>query len=1453
MVSTGKSKDNILVVDDIATSLQLLASLLVKNGYNVQTAKTGELALEAVYTAAPDLILLDIRMPGIDGYEVCQRLKADEQTHDIPIIFISALEDLQDKVKGFAVGGVDYITKPFQAEEVLARVKTHLALRRVQKESEAQNAQLVQEIADRMQAEEGQRHAMAEVLQATHALEESEKRYRWLVEHASDIIYRYEYIPQPGFTYVSPAITALTGYTPEEHYTDPQVGEKIIHPDDQRLWKALTEGRITPDANITFRWVHKDGEIIWTEHSVTPVYDPLGNLVAAQGIARDITATKQAEESLRYQAFLLDNVSDAIISSDINFKIQSWNRAAETIYGWRADEVIGRPFLEVLRPEHLHDPQELMAQFLKDGYWKGEAVHRRKDGTPIHVLDSVTLLRDAEGNPIGGVSANRDITERKRAEMEAERRAAHTSLIYEVGQRVSGKLKLEALLPEIVTSVRDAFDYYNVSLFLLNEQAQHLTLQSIAGGYADKARPDDFKIPIGTGMIGYAAATSETQLSGDVNQNPYYARTADGTTKSELAVPVKSGQQVIGVLDLQSNNLQAFDETDVILMETLSDQIGAAIENARLYEAVQSELAERKRAEEGQSRALAEALLATRAMQESEEKFRSVIEQANDGIVLTDERGAIIEWNYGQEQITGIKRDQVLGQSLWSILGQFENGKDSQNTQMPKRVQQNINEFLTTRQAPWMNQLQEWEIERADGQRRFVQTVPFPIETAKGMLMGSVMRDITEQKQAEQALKQANVDLAARVDELAMLNLITQTVTTVQNLSAILDTIAEVMADFFDAQRTVIALLNTAQTELVISAHHFSQPALTSHGEGETQGDNLTDLAQPLASIPQVVERRQPIIISQSQTDQPTRPIRDIMQAQGVRSLMIIPLQARGQAIGIVAVATDQAGREFTPAEMKLAETIAGQVAGAVENARLLDEQQKAKEQALTAQQAAEAANRAKSAFLANMSHELRTPLNAILGFTQLLVRDPTITDRQRENLKTITQSGDHLLLLINDVLEMSKIEAGRTTLSEQDFDLHRLLSTLREMFHLAATDKGLRLDFDQAPNTPQYVRADEGKLRQVLINLLSNAVKFTRDGCVTLQVNYEQAPPRLLFEVRDTGPGIPQDDIAKLFDPFVKTVSGQEFQEGTGLGLPISQRFANMMGGDLTVISPPSEGGPGSVFKFDVPIQLAESIDAPAPQTAEQPMGHVIGLVPGQQAADGGPYRLLVVEDRKTNRQVLVELLLSLNYPPPDGATDSRPSIEVRQASNGREAIQIWEEWEPHLIWMDMRMPVMDGYEATRRIKATDKGQDTIIIALTANTLEKDRAAILAEGCDDFIGKPFRETDIFDKLKHLDLRFMYQDEGDSQTIVDTGQPQDTMTDLELAERLMSLPSDWVSDLQQAAVLGSLDSILVLVEKIRELDTLLANALENLAHNFEHDKIIVVTQQAEKQRTASTH
>ncbi|MCP4689352.1 MAG: transporter substrate-binding domain-containing protein [Desulfobacterales bacterium] len=402
----------------------------------------------------------------------------------------------------------------------------------------------------------------------------------------------------------------------------------------------------------------------------------------------------------------------------------------------------------------------------------------------------------------------------------------------------------------------------------------------------------------------------------------------------------------------------------------------------------------------------------------------------------------------------------------------------------------------------------------------------------------------------------------------------------------------------------------------------------------------------------------------------------------------------------------------------------------------------------------AERANEAKSMFLANMSHELRTPLNAILGFSQLMAGGRNLTPDQKESLQTINHNGEHLLALINEILDMCKIEAGRIELHSEAFDLHEMLRGVEKLFQPRVDQKGLTLTFQRDPDTPRYVRVDQNKLRQVLLNILGNAVKFTERGGIWVRAGLARAPQsgaagptaeraRLCFEIEDSGIGIAQGELDKVFDAFAQTSSGKKSRQGAGLGMPISRRFARMMGGDLLVRS---EVGKGSVFTFEVRAALADAGDVPG----ARPTRRIVGLAPGQPV-----FRHLIAEDMRANRLLLLKLLEPFGF-------------DIREATNGREAMEIWDAWRPHVIWMDMRMPEMDGYEAAGKIKMEElkrrnEGREskTIIIAVTASSFKEERALVISAGCDDFIRKPYKATEIYEVLrKHLDARFVYEEKS---------------------------------------------------------------------------------------------
>jgi signal transduction histidine kinase len=473
------------------------------------------------------------------------------------------------------------------------------------------------------------------------------------------------------------------------------------------------------------------------------------------------------------------------------------------------------------------------------------------------------------------------------------------------------------------------------------------------------------------------------------------------------------------------------------------------------------------------------------------------------------------------------------------------------------------------------------------------------------------------------------------------------------------------------------------------------------------------------------------------------------------------------------------------------------------------------------AEEDAAAANRAKSEFLANMSHELRTPLNAILGFTQVMNRTPQLEPEQREYLDIINRSGEHLLELINDILDLSKIEAGALYLHEKNFDLYRLLDNLEELFQIQAEQKNLDLIFTIAPDVPQYIKTDEQKLRSCLLNLISNGIKFTTYGSVTLVVERcETLDSYLQFSVSDTGLGMKPEEMDALFDAFVQTSAGLASAEGTGLGLAITKKFVQLMGGEITVNS---VFGEGTTFQFTIAPAEVGVAGAIAP-----PRQRVIGIESPQDT-----YRILVVDDTKTNRLLLVKLLEPIGF-------------AVREAANGLEGIALWESWHPHLILIDTRMPAVGGLEATREIRTRERemsvAEPTIIIALTASVFEERRGEILAAGSDDYLRKPFSEEIIFAKIAQY-LGVSYRYEALPQTPLSSRQFSFvSKPDAFFLEEFATIPAAWVAELHEAANKLREESVWRLIEQIGEISPPLATALKELADDFRLDEIVRLTE-----------
>ncbi|MEG4587136.1 GAF domain-containing protein [Microcoleus sp. MOSTC5] len=713
--------------------------------------------------------------------------------------------------------------------------------------------------------------------------------------------------------------------------------------------------------------------------------------------------------------------------------------------------------------------------------------------------------------------------------------------------------------------------------------------------------------------------------------------------------------------------------------------------------------------------------------------------------------------------------------------------------------------------------------------------------------------DITARKQAEIALQQ-------QLKRERLVNSIQERIRSSLNLEEVMTVAVEEVRQFLSTDRTVIYRFNPDYTGFIAveSVAADTMPIL---------GIDINDpcFQEHYVSIYEQGHLR---AIDNIYTAGISECHINLLSQFKIKANLVVPILQGEKLWGLVIAHHCSSQRHWNSSEIESIKQISVQLAIAIKQSTLFEQakteisERKVAETALQkAVVAADTANRAKSEFLSSMSHELRTPLNAILGFSQVMVRDSSLNKQHQQHLEIINRAGEHLLALINDILEMSKIEAGRSQLNESSFDLRRLLETLKEMFRLKAKAKKLQLNIEVVDGVPQFLNGDEGKLRQILINLVGNAIKFTETGSVTLQVKKKveeslavetaeltgtQTKPasagseqssqadfdgveandlrrvflRLQFEIEDTGLGIAAEEMNRLFEPFEQTKTGQQSQQGTGLGLPISRKFVQMMGGDIVVSSTP---GVGSKFAFDIEIKLAD----PTEIKMLQPQKKVIGLAPNQPE-----YRILVVDDRADNCLVIERLLSPLG-------------IIVREARDGEEAIAVWEDWQPHLIWMDMQMPVMNGYEATRKIKAHPLGKQTVIVALTASAFEEERQTILETGCDDFMRKPFEAKILFAKMEELlGMRYIYEESVDAQQENEREISGATSNQSVVESQLGQMPVEWVEKIYDAAHECCDDKIVKLIEEMPRQFSVAAQVLTTLVHDFLFDDIIELAKSA---------
>lgn len=567
----------IVVVDDESANLTLLRAILESYNYKVHTAADGSSALQMIPAIAPDLILLDIGLPDMDGIEVCTWLKADSQTKHIPVIFISGMDDVNKKVEAFEVGGVDYIIKPFHQAEVMARISTHLTLQRLQQNLAQQNQQLQAENIRRLRVQE--------------SLRESRERYRLLAEHSTDMITRQN--PDGLYLYVSPACQTLLGYNVEEMIG--QLGADFIHHDDLRtIENRYGSIREWPSSlTVTYRARRKDKTYLWLETTYKVVRHPSGRVVdEIIGVSRDVTERMQVQEQLRLQASVLNAAADAILITDRNGTILWANPAVETLSGYTPAELIGQDsqqFYSDLQSAALY---QLMRETVTAGQvWSGEIISRRKDGSLYPEEVTVTPVPNEQQEISHFIAIRRDVTARKQAEESLLQRNRELTLLNRISHMLSSTIKLEEILQTILNEMQRLLNVSAGSFWLKIPETGGLVCQYAVGIGSERVM--GWRLSQGQGIAGFVAQTGETLIVGDIREDPRHYRTVDEQAglsfHSLLSIPLKVKGKVIGVLSLVDSQKDRFTGSDARLGESIAAVAANALQNAQLFEAEQEQ------------------------------------------------------------------------------------------------------------------------------------------------------------------------------------------------------------------------------------------------------------------------------------------------------------------------------------------------------------------------------------------------------------------------------------------------------------------------------------------------------------------------------------------------------------------------------------------------------------------------------------------------------------------------------------------------------------------------------------------------------------------------------------------------------------------------------------------------------------------------------------------------
>ncbi|MDY6802465.1 MAG: PAS domain S-box protein [Cyanobacteriota bacterium] len=1162
---------------------------------------------------------------------------------------------------------------------------------------------------------------------------------------------------------------------------------------------------------------------VWFEVRAFPAKE--GISVYFQDVSDRVAAETALRNSEHFLRSIYEGAETSIFIVDVGengeFRYVGINPAHERISGLQDSQLKGKTPEEAL--------PAAVAKKVSDRYRACTEARERISyeeclpfkGKDTWWITNLTPLFDSSDRVYRLIGTCFNITDRKKAEIATARQMRRDRLVGTIQERIRSSLNLEEILTTAAEETRKFLKSDRVLIYqVLPGQVKVAIVESV--------EPDVTPICDIIPEEVFPQETYELYRQGEVFVMEDIDKTAvsrrltpflrQSGIKAKLGIPILKDGELWGLLAVhQCRRARPWQAGEIESLKQIAVQLAIGIQQSTLYQQAQAEIWERQAAET--------------ALRESKRFVQNIADTSPNLLYIFDleEQRNI----YSNREISG-----AIGYSSQEI-------KDMGDRILPTIIHPEDLAKLPSHHQKWAaakdGDILELEYRMKNSKEEWCyilarETVFARTKEGKAKQILGTASDITTLKQTERALREA-------ADREKTLALAFQRMRQSLDIDTIFSATTEELRQALGCERVAIYRFDAdysgeyvaesfAAEELAVAAFKDAGRSLRSGPRQDCRLDTL--LGSPQKWHDSYLKETQGSHLKSA--DPYCLVVKDIYEANfsgcylerleefQIRAYIIVPIFCGSKLWGLLAAYECSRPRQWKTSEEKIATEIGNQLGVALQQAELLEQTKKQSEALERAAIAADGANRAKSEFLASMSHELRTPLNAILGFTQLMNRDRSLATQHQQQLKIIDGAGEHLLALINDILEMSKIEAGRTTLNPTRFNLTAMLESLESMLRLKAQSKGLQLIFDIPPDIPRVIEADEGKLRQVLINILGNAIKFTKSGGANLRVKAETSnlpDVQLLFEIEDTGPGIAPEEMHRLFEPFAQTKTGRQSQQGTGLGLPISRKFVQLMGGDIRASSIFAQG---TVFAFDIPVAVADTADL----VGEPSEGRAIALREGTEKR-----RILVVDDQDHNRQFLVALLTAIGF-------------EVREAGNGRQALSLWSSWEPHLILMDMRMPVMDGYEATKGIKATPKGQTTTVIALTASAFEEDRQKILAAGCDDLVCKPFREEVLLEKIgDRLGIEYIYESD-DGQSLESSQTPGKTVTTSDIIQYLSQMPQDWVAEVGDAASQGTDDVILELLDRVPDSLSPLASALGDLANNFQFEAIMELTQQKQK-------